>query len=361
LTDKRTRKDNEIFGVNHHGLKPGRKFLLSNGIYGILYGIGGAYALNVSESWGLALPFITAGTSLAYPLLNPRKYDGIDFSTVMMTRHGKFIGLLDGAALGFLLYGDISQDEWRGRAFVATMIATSIALGEAGFQIGKKNRLPEGKVSTFRYYSLLLPYLAFSGLVAGNVDDPHVYGATVLASGAASYWYANRVYKKYQFSRGDMLAASSFGLLLTGLGFGISPLEEPWHMLIPAITTLVGTYASHRILKETKFTTRQGWNINYATLVGVIVGFGASLAIQPDSHQITLILPAAAGMLGWGIYTSKYKKQIEQSFRMSRKRWSTMSFSFTPQHYFITKRIIKPSPENLRKSGLPLFSLRLSL
>jgi len=360
LEANRNQEDSDVLEVKRLGIKPGRKFVLSNGIYGFAYGLGGAYVLNIQDSWNIALPFISAGISMAIPLLNPKKYEGIDFSTVMLTRHGKFIGLLDGAALGFLLFGDPDQDEWRGRAIVASTIAGSIALGEVGFQIGKKRKFPEGKVATYKYYSILVPYLAFSGLVAGNVDNPRIYGATVLAAGAAGYFVADRVYKKYQFSRGDMLAASSFGLLSATLGFGLTPVDEPWHILIPAATALGGTVASHSILKNAKFSAKQGWNINYATIVGVVIGLGVSLAIQPDSHNLVFILPAATGMAGWAIFTSKYKKQQFTSSSLEKKRWTDLSFNFTPQNYFINKQI-KPITDNPRRSGLPLFSLKLRL
>jgi phage shock protein PspC (stress-responsive transcriptional regulator) len=131
-------------------------------------------------------------------------------------------------------------------------------------------------------------------------------------------------------------------------------------MLVPAITALGGTVASHSILKNTKFTSRQGWNINYATIAGVVIGLGVSLAIQPDSHNIYFIVPVATGMAGWAILVSKYKKQQFADSSHDKKRWTDLSFSFTPQNYFINKQI-RPSEDNPRRSGLPLFSLKLRL
>ena len=249
-----------------------------------------------------------------------------------------------------------------GRAIVATSIAGSVALGEVGFHVGKKKQLPEGKVATYKYYSLLVPYLAFSGLAAGNVDDPRVYGATILAAGAAGYFVGDRVYKKYKFTRGDMLAASSFGLMCTGLGFGLTPVDERWHLLVPALTALGGTVASHAILKITKFTSKQGWNINYASLAGVVLGFGIAVAIQPDSHNLYLILPAATGMIGWAIITSNYKKRQSTASTSApeNKRWANLSFNLTPQNYFINKQM-KPSKSDPKRSALPMFSLKLKL
>jgi len=362
LVEKKSQEDSDVLEVNRRGIKPGRKFLLSNGLYGFAYGIGGAYVLNIQDSWGIALPFISAGISLAYPMLNPKKYEGIDYSTVMLTRHGKFIGLLDGTALGLLLFGDPDNTDWTGRAVVATTMAGSIALGEVGFHIGKKKRFPEGKVATYKYYSLLVPYLAFSGLAVGNVDNPRVYGGTVLAAGAAGYFVADRVYRKYKFTRGDMLAASSFGLLSTGLGFGLTPVHEHWHMLVPALTALGGTITSHAILSHSKFTSKQGWNINYASMVGVILGFGVAIAVQPESHNLYLILPATTGMLGWAIITSNYKSRQSKASasKLEKQRWSDISFNLTPQNYFINKQI-KPTPKNPQGSALPMFSLKLKL
>jgi hypothetical protein len=361
LIDLQNQRDTDILEENRLGIKPGKKFLLSNGLYGFAYGVAGIYVLGINQSGGIALPFLTAGVSLAYPLLNPRKFEGIDYSTVMLTRHGKFIGLLDGAALGFLMFGDLSYDEWRGRAFAATMIATSVALGEVGFHVGKKKKFPEGKVATYKYYSLLIPFLAFSGLVAGNVEDPHVYGATVLAAGAASYWYAGKVYKKYKFTRGDMLAASSFGLLSAGLGFGLSPLEDPWEMLIPAATALGGTLLSHRVLKNSKFTSKEGWQVNYASIVGALIGLGTGLAIDADSRQLLMALPAATGMAGWAIFASKFKRRNSLGSAREKERWTDLSFNFTPQNYFINKQIEGHVSDKKDGTGLPLFSLKLKL
>ncbi len=364
---KSVSKDTTSFDITPVGSNPERKFYLNNGLYGLGYGITSIFLFQLDGAGAAALPILSLGVSLAYPAINKKKYQGIDFSTIMMTRHGKFIGLLDGAALGFLLYGDIGEDPWKGKAFAATMIASSIALGEVGFHVGKKKEFPEGKVAAFKYYSLLIPFLTFSGLVAGNVEEPRVYGASVLAAGAASYWFAGKVYDKYKFTRGDMLATSSFGLLTTGLGFGISPMEEPWHFIFPAITAIGGTYAGHRIFKNTKFNRKQGLNTNYATMAGSAIGFLVALFIPSDSHHVYLLLPVATGTAVWAGFVAKYKKEQSWTSRKNSKKWADMSFSFTPQNYFINKRLGNPGnggdnsielPQNM---GLPMFSLKLKL
>lgn len=353
--------DTTAIDVTPVGNHPERKFYLNNGLYGLGYGITSIFLFELEGAAAAALPILSLGISMVYPAINKKKYKKIDYSTIMMTRHGKFIGLLDGAALGFLLYGDISEDSKKGKAFAATMIASSVALGEVGFHVGKKKKFPEGKVATYKYYSLLVPFLTFSGLVVGNIDDPRVYGASVLAAGAASYWYAGKVYNKYKFTRGDMLATSSFGLLSTGLGFGISPMEEPWHFIFPAITAIGGTYAGHRIFKKTKLSSKQGLNTNYATLVGSAVGFLVALFIPSDSHHVILLLPVATGTAAWAVYASKYKKEQFLSSRKDQKKWTDMSFSFTPQNYFINKQLGKPGNAEHLKMGLPMFSLKLNL
>ena len=360
MIEKQNQEDSDVLVTNRLGINPGKKFLLSNGIYGFVYGLGALYVFNIQESWSIAVPFLSAGISLAYPLMNSKKFEGIDYSTVMMARHGKFIGLLDGTALGLLMFGDPDSNDWAGRAIIATTIAGSITLGELGFHLGKKKKMPEGKVATYKYYSLLVPYLAFSGLVVGNVDYPRVYGGTILAAGAASYFVADRIYNKYMFTRGDMLAASSFGLLSTAIGFGLTPVDERWHMLVPAATALCGTYASHIILRNSKFTSKQGWNINYGTFAGTILGLGVILAIQPESHHLPVILPAVTGMAGWALLVSKYKKQQLKAAISERQKWVDLSFHLTPQNYFINKQI-KPDFNNPHKSGLPLFSLKMQL
>ncbi len=361
-------KDTVAFDITPVGSNPEHKFYLNNGLYGLGYGITSIFLIQPDVAGvAVTLPILSLGISLAYPAINKKKYQGIDYSTIMMTRHGKFIGLLDGAALGFLLYGDIGEDPWKGKAFAVTMMASSIALGEVGFHVGKKKGFPEGKVATFKYYSLLIPFLTFSGLVAGNVEEPRVYGASVLAAGAASYWFAGKVYNKYKFTRGDMLANSSFGLLATGLGFGISPMEDPWHFIFPAVTAIGGTYAGHRIFRNTRFSRKQGLNTNYATLAGSTIGFLIALFIPTDSHHLYLLLPTATGTAVWAGFVAKYKKEQSLSSRKSSKKWADMSFSFTPQNYFINKRLGNPgnggnkSMELPYNMGLPMFSLKLKL
>ncbi len=365
--EESARNDSTAFDITPVGSSPERKFYLNNGLYGLGYGITSIFLFELDGAGAAALPILSLGVSLAYPAINKQKYQGIDYSTIMMTRHGKFIGLLDGAALGFLLFGDIGEDSWKGKAFASTLIASSIALGEVGFHVGKKKKFPEGKVAAFKYYSLLIPFLTFSGLVAGNVEEPRVYGASVLAAGAASYWFAGKVYDKYKFTRGDMLANSSFGLLATCLGFGISPMEEPWHFIFPAITAIGGTYAGHRIFRNTKFNRKQGLNTNYATLAGSAIGFLVTLFIPSDSHHVYLLLPVATGTAVWAGFVSKYKKEQSWTSLKSSKKWADMSFSFTPQNYFINKRMgsaVKRGSQSMELSqsmGLPMFSLKLKL
>jgi len=344
------------------GNNPARKFYLNNSLYGLGYGITSIFILEAVEYKAALLPIVTTGISLVYPAANPKKYRDIDYSTVMMTRHGKFIGILDGAALGFLLFGDISEDSNKGKAFASTLIATSVALGEVGFHVGKKKRFAEGQVATFKYYSLLVPFLTFSGLVAGNVHDPRIYGASVLAAGAASYWYAGKVYNKYKFTRGDMLATSSLGLLSTGLGFGISPMEKPWHFIFPAVTAIGGTFAGHKIFKNSRLTSREGKNINYATMVGTGVGFIVAVFVPTDTpHHVMLLVPAATGAATWALYTSKTMRRQRQTTSSNNRKWADFSFSFTPQNYFINKQLERSRDGSAFKTGLPMFSMKIKL
>ena len=158
-----------------------------------------------------------------------------------------------------------------------------------------------------------------------------------------------------------MLATSSFGLLATGLGFGISPMEEPWHFIFPAVTAIGGTYAAHRIFKNTKLSSKQGLNTNYASLVGTTVGFLIALFIPTDSHHVILLLPVATGTAAWAVYAARYKKEQYWTSRQYHKKWTDMSFSFTPQNYFINKQLGKSTSREGLKTGLPLFSLKLKL
>jgi hypothetical protein len=96
-------------------------------------------------------------------------------------------------------------------------------------------------------------------------------------------------------------------------------------------------------------------------MAGSTIGFLASLFIPSESHHVYLLLPVVTGTAVWAGFVSKYKKEQTWASRRNDKKWADMSFSFTPQNYFINKRLGKPGNGEGQKMGLPMFSLKLKL
>jgi hypothetical protein len=102
-------------------------------------------------------------------------------------------------------------------------------------------------------------------------------------------------------------------------------------------------------------------------MAGSVIGFLVALFIPTDSHHVYLLLPVATGTAVWAGFVAKYKKEQSWASLKHSKKWADMSFSFTPQNYFINKRLGNPGkggsqymkpPQNM---GLPIFSLKLKL
>ncbi len=357
-SEKTEEDDTDVTEITRAGIKPGRKFLLSNGLYGVGYGLVLDYVFDIEAPLAAAVPILGAGVGLLIPLANTKRYEGINFGTVLLARHGKFIGVLHGAALGLVLSGDPDENDNSGKIIAGSAMLGSITLGETGFQLGKKNNWSEGRISTYRYYSLIGPGLSFAGLIASNVDNARAYGGATLLAGGLSYLYADLIYKKYHFSRGDILAASSFGILSTAFGFGLVDVSDRWEILVPAATLIGGTLANHALLRNTQLTSKEGWNVNYVTGAVSLIGFGIATLIDPDEHYAYFLLPSSMGMLGWIAMTSRMKNNSSVNSRDKREKWTKANLNLTPHNYFVNKQI-NTSSNNTRYTALPMFSFQL--
>ena len=90
---------------------------LSNGLYGLYYGLSIVAIAEASGAAAGGIPLITTGLWTMGPALNQAKYKGITRSTVLAGNAGKALGLLNGIALGLAV--DFFQLELRGESAAA--------------------------------------------------------------------------------------------------------------------------------------------------------------------------------------------------------------------------------------------------
>ena len=348
-----TKESPDLNEMSRKNVVPPKKFMLNNGLYGFGYGLAADFIFEVpDEAAGTAIPFITSGISLLWPVLFKERYRDISYSTVMLARHGKFVGVLHGAALGLAIFGDHASPA----EILTPMVVMSLGLGEVGFQLGKAKDWSEGRVATYQYYGLLAPAMAVTGLIIFHAERARPYGITVPIAGMAGYLLGNKVYNKNHFTRGDMLAASSFEIYSTGLGIGVVPMEHEEDLIAPLVTTIGGSVLNHVILKHKNLTAKQGWNVNYLSGAGAVLGLGVALLTGAESHNVYFILPAVGGFIGWFGALSAQTNKRNVNMGMKRKSKNSFSVHFMPENYFVNKHLPLASPGKLSPSA-PLFDM----
>lgn len=356
---QQTKEPSDVLETNARGILPGKKYRLYNGIYGFVYGSAAIPLLGLEDT-GVAygLPFLMAGGSLLLPVINPKKYENMSFNSVLLNRHGKFYGLVDGAAAGILLFG--TNSEAAGKATLAMAIGGSIAMGELGFQLGKRKDWTEGRIQGYTHYAAV-SLLFGSGLYASFANDfnGRTFGGVLLASQAAGYLLADKLYKKYQYSRGDVIASGSLTFFSTVLGLGlvsqVANADNQTIILLPTASLLAGSLLSHNFTRGLNLSPGDGWKIGYTSFAGGLVGLGAALLINPDEETLYLLLPAAGGLIGWGAMLSSVRKGKTRAGKHHR---SFMSYNITP-HNFIYNRDVPADRIDPDHPAKPVVSVRL--
>ncbi len=357
---KKEASESDILEESHKGVAPGKKYSMYNGIYGAIYGCSalGIFQADLDATPELiAVPFITSGIGMIWPLLNKPRYENLSYNSVMLARHGKFVGLLHGASLGLAIFGDEPSHP---AMILAPMVAGSFGLGELGFQLGKKKSWTEGRIATYQYYGVLGPAVTCLGLISANVERGRPYGIAIPVSAALGYWIGDRVYRKYQFTRGDMLAASSFEAYSALAGFGAISGTQEIEMLAPLSTLLAGTFINHALLNGKKLTVKQGWKVNYMSGAGLILGMGVALMTSLEDQNAFILISSAGGIVGWLAALPARPGNLQDESGMRRSWKSSMTLKLTPENYFLNTRVMssvnaKPIME------LPLFRLTIAL
>jgi len=349
----------DVLETNAKGIQPGKKYLMYNGIYGFMYGLGIIAIVEPMDATALAIPLTTTGLGLLWPVLNKKRYENIPYNSVLLARHGKFIGGVHGAALGLTAFG--TESTAAGKGIVAMAIAGSLAGSEIGYRFGKTKDWTEGQVVTYKYYGLLVPAIGFFSLAAGRVDNPRVYGATILASGAAGYFLGNKVGGYYDNTRGDILALGSFTALSTMLTIAFVDFEQTTDLIAPISGAIAGTFVGHTILKDKKLTAKEGWRVNYVTGAGLLLGLGVAVltSTEAEHHAPFIILPVVGGGLGWyGMLRSSLRNR-ETTAATNNEKWSYLSMNFTPENYLINKAAPNSIYSNIKPTR-PVIGLTLN-
>ncbi|MFC2125451.1 hypothetical protein ACFLU5_11635 [Bacteroidota bacterium] len=346
----------DVLETNVKGIQPGKKYLMYNGLYGFLYGMGLVAIIEPMDATVLAIPLATTGLGLLWPVLNSKRYESIPYNSVLLARHGKFMGGIHGLAVGLSAFG--TESTYSGKGIVALGILGSMAGSEIGYQMGKRKDWTEGRVATYKHYGVLIPLLNFFTLAGSRVDDPRIYGGATLISGAAGYWIGDKVADHFDNTRGDILALGSFTALSSMLTIAFIDFDRTTDIFVPISGAIAGTVAGHIILKNKKLTAKEGWRVNYVTGAGVLLGLGIAVITSSESehHAPFLILPAVGGGLGWYGMLNSSLNERGNSTTSDTSKWSYLSVDFTPENYYFNKSTWKLQSETFNP-GLPVIGL----
>jgi hypothetical protein len=277
------------------------------------------------------------------PAFNSKKYEGITESTMRAANTGKLLGLVNGLSLGLAIGGD-SDDA--GKLALGLSTIGSITLGEIAFQTQKKKNISGGKIEIIRHYGFLGPLVGGAGLAATNTDNVHLIGLGLLAGGVGGILVGNKVASKYDYSRGDVDALSSLGVISTGLGFAViaNALDNTevsgavW--LVPAATAVTGTLIGQRQVKNVHLTKRQGSTINLSSAGGGLLGLGVMLIINSESPTAWIAVPSSVALIAHQMVFGRYKKEnLLKSLKGENSRNKKFDFSMKlmPENYFVNK------------------------
>jgi hypothetical protein len=339
---------------------------LTNGLYGFIYGGCLVAIFEADDAAAAGLPLIMAGAWQLGPVINPKKYENITTATIRASNTGKFLGMLYGASLGTTLAGntDAADD-----VALGGLVVGSIALGEIGFQMQKKQSLTHGHIETLRHYGIVGPWLGVATVLAAGSENANVAGFSILAGGAAGLAIGNQAYKKYPYTRGDMDAITSLSLISTGIGFtaAIDAFENGSEalILIPAAGTVIGTLLGQKAVRGVELTRKQGSTINLAAGGGALVGLGLAVMIEAETAALALGIPSACALVMHQVVFKKFKREnLTEKLQgdAKGKRHFRVGMKLTPENYFINKRIPVNgfTPEAYTRLQNPLFKLTVS-
>jgi hypothetical protein len=343
-----------------------RRHLVNSGINGFFYGLAIDALADLTGGPAAGVAIVSSGTAVIIPLLT-NSTRTITSNSMVLSAHGKFVGWAHGIALATLVGGENVIDGDNYKAAIAMGALTSISLGIVGNSLGRTNTWSEGQVALYRHYGWSIP-LAGVTLTGAFTDKPRMVAASDLIFGFSSYFLADKVYKNYQFSRGDVRAIQVLTILNGGLGFGISfdkadrGISSRSDLLFPSLGVLSGTLIGQAWLKNANLSRTQGLQTAYATTGGAVIGFG--LALITGSEYITpyYVIPYLTGLGAYAIAVESMRKKNISQPSLGDNHKNNWNIAFMPQNIYLNSRIKQQVlRQNGRSSGfLPCMAASLT-
>ena len=148
----------------------------------------------------IGIPLLAAGASTLIPILTLKdKY--VTYNSLALSRHGKAIGLYQGAALGLLFTGDEVND---GKLIIGIATLSSIGLGRLGYNLGRDKTWSQGRVALYAHYGFLMPLEGLAVDLAFNLDNARAYAADIPGVRCRGYLLADRIARWNDFTKGDV-------------------------------------------------------------------------------------------------------------------------------------------------------------
>lgn len=320
-----------------------RRYLVNSGINGFFYGVAFDEIAGIDGAPAAGVAVISTGTSILIPLLTNSSRN-ITANSLVLSTHGKFIGWAHGFALATLIGGENAWNNSNYKLIIGLGVVTSISLGILGNSLGKNTSWTDGQVALYRHYGWIMPYTGIS-IMAAFSDEPRLYGASVLAFGAGGYLLADKVYKNYHYTRGDVRATQVLSLLNGGLGYGIladkvsRSISSRADILFPAVGVLSGTMLGHLWLKNTNLTHKQGMRTAYAATGGAILGFGIALLTESNNPTPYYVIPYITGLGAYAYAVENMKKKNKNEVYFPYPQKNNWDIVFMPQNLFLNSKI----------------------
>jgi hypothetical protein len=313
---------------------------LINGVYGAYYGISLVVGAEASGPAAAGIIPLTAGLWQLGPVINKKKYTGIDASTIRAGNSGRFLGLMNGIFLGSALVGD---SESAGNSILLFSTAGSISLGEIAFQTQKRKHFSEGHIEMMRHYGFLGPGIAATILGTSQVDDGHAIGAGLLAGGISGLLIGNQVARKYNYTQGDVESISSLTLITTAIGLaaisdGLDA-QNNGLLLLPAVTAVVGTAFGQKAVRGVYLTKSQGNIVSIAGGGAALVGLGLMVVVEAETGLLALGVPSALALIAHQAMFNSYKKKNLSEVKLGQvNKRLQFSVNVSPENYYTNKQ-----------------------
>ncbi|MCH6232927.1 hypothetical protein [Cognataquiflexum rubidum] len=320
----------------------------TNILYGAYYGASLVGIAEISSAAVVGIPLLTGGLWALGPVMVPKKYENINRSVIRASNTGKFLGLIYGGSLALMIGG--GQD-YTDQLALGLSTLGSIALGEVGFKLQKNRNFSEGHIELVRHYGIIGPWIGAAALITAESENSNLYGAALLAGGVGGILVANKVSKKYDYTKGDIDNVSAMTLAATGIGFAIAAetLNDDASgaaVLIPVAGTVIGTILAQKAVKGVYLNKRQGSTIALSTGGAALVGLGMAAIFEAESAAVWIGVPSVLALATQQILFNKYKKENLAGnllSKINKDKPYKFTMKVTPENYFVNQRMAVPS------------------